>query len=105
VGHDVNTSIHYGEKLAGRKQFLRWACVADRVVECPGFPGDSSGFATINDYIKPDTRRVDLDGDALLQAIPLRRLLAAVGEMIKRDPLALLCHRVDCERCNEIRKK
>jgi aminoglycoside 3-N-acetyltransferase len=105
VGHDVNTSIHYGEKLAGRRQFLRWACAGDRVVECPAFPGDSSGFTAINDYIKPDTRRVNLDGDAFLQAIPLKRLLAAVGEMIKRNPLALLCHRPDCERCNDVRKK
>jgi aminoglycoside 3-N-acetyltransferase len=25
VDHTVNTSIHYGEKLAGRRQFVRWA--------------------------------------------------------------------------------
>lgn len=104
VGHDANTSIHYGEKLAGRRQFIRWALVGDRVVECPGFPGDSTGFTAIDDYIKPDTLRVDMDGDAFIQAVPLKRLLGAVGEMIKKDPLALLCQRMDCERCNAIKR-
>lgn len=102
VDHSVNTSIHYGEKLAGRRQFIRWALVGDRVVECPGFPGDSTGFTALEEYIKPDTRRLDL-GEAFIQAVPLKRLFDAVGEMIKKDPLALLCQRTDCERCNAIR--
>ncbi len=102
VGHDVNTSIHYGEKLAGRKQFVRWALVGDRVVECLGYPGDSSGFQAIEEYIKPDTRRVEMGG-AFIQAVPLKRLFDAVGELIKNDPLALLCEREDCERCNAVR--
>src|SRR5512141_1444025 len=102
VDHSVNTSIHYAEKLAGRKQFVRWALLGDRVVECPNFPGDSSGFNTIASYIQPDTRRVEI-GDAFIQAVPLRRLFEAVQELIKNDPLALLCHRTDCERCNAVR--
>ena len=38
VDHRVNTSIHYAEKLGGRMQFIRWALLPDRVVECPGYP-------------------------------------------------------------------
>ena len=102
VDHSVNTSIHYAEKLAGRKQFLRWALVGDRAVECPNFPGDSSGFNAIASYIQPDTRRVDM-GEAYIQAVPLKRLFEAVQELIKVDPLALLCQRTDCERCNAVR--
>ncbi len=102
VDHTVNTSIHYAEKLAGRKQFMRWALVENRVVECPNFPGDSSGFDAIESYIRPDTRRVDM-GEAFIQAIPLKRLFEAVQELIKLDPLALLCQRTDCERCNAVK--
>lgn len=102
VDHTVNTSIHYGEKLAGRKQFQRWALLRERVVECPNFPGDSSGFDAIAGYLRPDTRRVDLEA-AFLEALPLRRLIEAVQELIKLDPLALLCQRTDCERCNAVR--
>lgn len=105
VGHNVNTSIHYGEKLAGRKQFLRWALLPDRVVECPGFPGDSMGFIAINDPVKPYTRRVDMAGSAFIQAVPLKRLLDVVKEMIQTDPLALLCDRPDCDRCNVVKQK
>jgi len=102
VDHTVNTSIHYAEKLAGRKNFVRWALLQDRVVECPNFPGDSSGFNAIAKYIQPDIRRVDLE-EAFIQAIPLKKLFIVVQGLIKKDPLALLCHRTDCERCNAVR--
>ena len=102
VDHTVNTSIHYAEKLAGRKQFIRWALAGDRVVECPSFPGDSSGFQAIEEYVKGDTRRVDV-GKAYIQAIPLKRLFDEVVILVKKDPLALLCEREDCERCTAVK--
>ena len=102
VDHSVNTSIHYAEKLAGRMRFTRWALLGDRAVECLNVPGESTGFNAIESYIQPDTRRVEV-GDGLIQAVPLKRLFAAVQEQIKLDPLALLCQRPDCERCNAVR--
>jgi aminoglycoside 3-N-acetyltransferase len=104
VDHTVNTSIHYAEKLAGRKQFIRWALAEDRVVECPNYPGDSMGFRAIEEYIQFDTRRVEL-GAAFLQAVPLKRLFEVVQGLIKKDPLALLCDRTECERCMAIRRR
>lgn len=102
VDHTVNTSIHYGEKLAGRKQFVRWALAGDRVVECPNYPGDSTGFDRIEPHLSFDTRRVQL-GDGFIQAVPLQRLFQVVNELIKQNPLALLCERFDCERCNAVK--
>ena len=103
VDHSVNTSIHYGEKLAWRRQFIRWALTPERIVECTGFPGDSTGFNAIEAYIAPNTLRVDMENGAFIQALPLKRLLNATVELIKRDPLALLCQRSDCEKCNAVR--
>lgn len=102
VDHTVNTSIHFAEKLAGRKQFTRWALMPTRIVECPGFPGDSSGFDAIAPDIENDIRRVQV-GNAIVQTVPLKILFLAVIHKIKEEPLALLCQRDDCERCNEIR--
>jgi len=102
VDQTVNTSIHYAEKLAGRRQFVRWALTHYRVVECPGFPGDSSGFNDIAPAIEKFVRRVEIGG-ALVQAIPLKKLVEVVINRIKEDPLALLCQRDDCERCRAIR--
>jgi len=104
VNHTVNTSVHYAEKLAGRKQFIRWALTDNRVAECPGFPGDSEGFGTIADDLKADTRIVEI-GAAHALAVPLARLFDAVTTRIKQDPLALLCQREDCERCNAVRSR
>ena len=102
VDHTVNTSIHYAEKMAGRRQFVRWALNENRIVECPGYPGDSSGFQAIEKYIQPDMLRVEI-GEGFIQAVPLKTLFQAVQELIRREPLALLCERLDCERCNAVR--
>ena len=102
VDHTVNTSIHYAEKLAGRRQFVRWALTPKGVVECPGFPGCSAGFQAIAPEMEKFTRKVQIGG-ALVQAMPLSMLFKVVIGWIKRDPLALLCQQEDCERCNQIR--
>lgn len=103
VNHVVNTSIHYAEKLAGRKQFLRWALTPRGVVECPGFPGCSAGFQAIAPYMEKYTRTVKI-GEALIQAVPVRMLVKVAVGLIHKDPLALLCSQADCERCNQVRK-
>jgi len=102
VDQTVNTSIHYGEKLAGRKQFVRWALTPKGVVTCPGFPGCSDGFEAVSPRMADVVRKVEV-GKAVIQAIPLEKLVESVPAMIKDAPLALLCEREDCERCNLIR--
>lgn len=102
VDHGVNTSIHYAEKLAGRKQFIRWALTPDGVVACPGYPGCSDGFTDIAPYVKAISRNVKV-GQAVIQAIPLPGLIGTVEALLLADPMALLCRRSDCERCNAAR--
>jgi hypothetical protein len=73
-----------------------------RIVECPGFPGDSSGFNEIAPRLQADTRLVQVN-NGFVQAVPLQRLFAVVQEMLKQNPLALLCQNVECERCNAVK--
>jgi aminoglycoside 3-N-acetyltransferase len=103
VGHTVNTSIHYGEQLAGRRQFTRWALTYSGVITCPRWPGCSGGFEQITPHLEWFTQKLQV-GPALVQAVPLKSLLAVVQELIAEDPLALLCDRKDCERCNAVRE-
>jgi aminoglycoside 3-N-acetyltransferase len=103
VDHTVNTSIHYAEKLAGRKQFVRWALTPRGVVECPGWPGCSLGFQAIEPQVRSATRSVEA-GKGRIQAVPLASVMEAVTRMIAQDPLALLCAREDCERCQAVRQ-
>jgi len=102
VDHTVNTSIHYAERLAGRKQFIRWALTPQGIIECPGFPGCSSGFQAITTRLGQVTRVVQI-GPGIIQAIPLENLVEIVCRWIEEDPQALLCGREDCERCNAVR--
>ena len=103
VDHTVNTSIHYAERLAGRKQFVRWALTPNGVLECPGFPGCSDGFGQLAPRLEPVTRQVQV-GVGQVQAVPLQELVATARAWIEADPLAMLCERSYCERCEAVRK-
>jgi aminoglycoside 3-N-acetyltransferase len=102
VDHTVDTSIHYAERLAGRKQFVRWALTTKGVVECPGFPGCSDGFQAVAPRLESVTHRVQA-GPVEIQAVPLSDLVDTVRSLIAEDPLALLCSRERCERCDAVR--
>ena len=102
VDHTVNTSIHYGEQQAGRKQFVRWALTRYGVRECPGFPGCSEGFQQIEPWLIEITRRVQI-GVTQVQAIPLTKMIPIVIHLIQSDPAALLCSRPNCPRCGSVR--
>lgn len=103
--HRTNTSIHLAERLAGRKQFVRWAMTENGIIQCAGFPGCSEGFQAI----EPDLRRrtgalrvVRLNSGEI-HAIPLQILIEAVQQRLQADPLALLCDYPDCLRCEATR--
>jgi aminoglycoside 3-N-acetyltransferase len=102
VDHTVNTSIHYAERLAGRRQFLRWALTSHGVVACPGFPGCSLGFEAVRPRLDGVTRRMPL-GETWVEAIPLQELIRVVHDWLIEDPRALLCEDAKCLRCQAVR--
>ena len=104
VDHTVNTSIHYAEQLAGRKSFTRWALTLNGVVACPQWPGCSGGFESITPHLGESPRNIQV-GSVQVRAVPLQALVKTVKEMIAADPEALLCDRMDCERCNAVRQE
>ncbi len=100
--HTANTSIHYAEKLAGRKQFTRWALTSSGVVECPGFPGCSKGFNQAEPVLRDLTREVFI-GKTRVRSLPIRPMVEKVIEVLREDPFALLCEDRECEQCNAVR--
>ncbi len=103
VNHTANTAIHYAEKLAGRMQFVRWALTREGIVECPGFPGCSNGFEQAVPFLARVTQRAHI-GNAVVQKIRLRDLVEIIVERLRKDPLALLCRNLECERCSTVRR-
>lgn len=102
VDHTRNTAIHYAERLAERKQFVRWALTSHGVRACPGWPGCSDGFQALSPLLQGVTHQVHV-GPGLVQAVPLPELVETARAWIARDPVVLLCSRGDCERCTEVR--
>jgi aminoglycoside 3-N-acetyltransferase len=103
VDQTVNTSIHYAERLAGRKTFVRWALTAHGVIECRNYPGCSDGFEALAPYLEMVTRRA-LAGSGRIQAVPLKELIERVRLYLDEDPLGLLCSREECGRCDAMRE-
>ena len=102
VNHTVNTSIHYAEYLAGRKQFVRWALTPQGVRECPGFSGCSDGFEAAAPYLEGIIRTTQI-GSATLRAVQLKPMIEILTDLIRKQPLALLCGKND-GRCEAVRR-
>ncbi len=102
VNHTVNTSLHLAERIAGRRQFLRWALTPQGVVACPGFPGCSLGFEKAEPLLRPLTRETQV-GNATVRALPLAPMIERITAHLREDPAALLCDDSHCERCTAIR--
>ena len=102
VDHRCNTSLHLAERLAGRKQFVRWALTPEGVIECPSVPGCSEGFQAIAPRLEGVSRMIRL-GQGTIELVPMRDLIHAATSWIRENPLALLCNRVACQRCEAVR--
>jgi aminoglycoside 3-N-acetyltransferase len=105
IGADpsANFSLHYAEKLVGRKQFIRWALTPDGVVACPFFPGCSNGFHKVHYYLQEELKIARVDGKEWF-AMPLNVLIRSARMLMQEDTLALLCNDLNCRRCNLVRK-
>ncbi|PWH12096.1 MAG: hypothetical protein DDG60_14950 [Anaerolineae bacterium] len=103
VDHTVNTTVHYAEKLAGRRQFIRWALTENGIIDCPNFPGCSAGFKSLERDLAPFTRQI-MVGQATVRAMPMQAIIEVVKHRLARNPKDLLCSDLTCERCNELRK-
>ncbi|MDO9088357.1 MAG: AAC(3) family N-acetyltransferase [Anaerolineaceae bacterium] len=103
VDHTVNTSIHLAEQIAGRKSFIRWALTPGAVYECPNFPGCSAGFQKALPNLMGQTKSIQV-GLSEVHALPLNEMIPNLVGLIQNDPLALLCEKENCPRCDAVRE-
>ncbi len=103
VDQTQNFSIHYAENLAGRKQFTRWALSVDGTLECKPFPGCPDGFNKINKHVEAFKHQIIL-ADQIWQVYSLKEMIDEAVMLLNKDPYALLCNRLKCERCNAVRQ-
>jgi aminoglycoside 3-N-acetyltransferase len=102
TNHTANTSLHYAEKVGGRRQFTRWALTRQGTVCCPDFPGCSACFQEIRPRLRGVVRRVQL-GPGLIECVPIRDLVNITTGWLRAEPLAMLCIQEHCRLCSAIR--
>ncbi len=99
VDHSSNTSIHYGEYLAGMPLLTRYVPLGEQVVPT-AFPNCSSDFEHIAPFVSEQQVTV---GRATLRAYRVRELVDGAQQLLRHNPEGLLCSYAHC-RCREVRK-
>ncbi len=101
VDHRSNTSVHYGEFVAGRPMLERWANTNDGVVRT-FYPNCSAAFNGIEGSLT-SLRTLDV-GKATLQVARIKDVVASTKRLIANHSEALLCGYPNC-RCQNVRTK
>lgn len=98
VGLDRATIVHYGEQLAGRALFLRWALDREGVLRPVRTGGCSRGFGRLEPTVAPLARSVRV-GDSLWQCFPAAELARRCAGAIRQNPELTRCDDPCCIRC------
>ena len=99
VDHSTNTSVHYGEYLAGMPLLTRHVAHHGRVAAC-SFPNCSADFERLSPHVTPKTVHV---GRSQLRLYRVRDLVDKTVNLVRQDPEVLLCTYPTC-RCNQVRQ-
>ncbi|WP_221090654.1 AAC(3) family N-acetyltransferase [Deinococcus aquaedulcis] len=100
VDFGSNTSVHYGEHLAGMPLLTRYVPLGGQVVPT-AFPNCSADFDNLAPQVHLGLRSVQV-GSATLRLYRVRRLVDTTVRLLQQDPEALLCTYRSC-RCQEVR--
>ena len=99
VDFGSNTTVHYGEHLAGMPLLTRWVPQDGQV--CPtAFPNCSADFGNLEPYVRG--REVQV-GSATLRLYRVRELVDETVRLLSHNPEALLCQARSC-RCQQVRE-
>lgn len=99
VDFGSNTTVHYGEHLAGMPLLTRWVPL-DGQVSPTAFPNCSADFANLEPYVRG--REVQV-GPATLRLYRVRDLVDETVRLLSHNPEALLCQIRGC-RCQQVRE-
>ena len=101
VTHTNSTAIHLAEQVAGRQMFVRYALTPDGVRAARG-GGCGNAFDQLQPHVEHLERRIDLGG-ATVRCYALPPYVSTAIDLIRSDPLALLCD--TCDRCRAHRNR
>ncbi|MDL2343213.1 AAC(3) family N-acetyltransferase [Deinococcus sp. MIMF12] len=99
VDFGSNTSVHYGEHVAGMPLLTRYVPLGTGV-HPTAFPNCSAAFGRVKPHVTGQSVTV---GNATLELYRVRDLVDATVRLVTANPEALLCDYSSC-RCQEVRR-
>lgn len=100
VDFGSNTSIHYGEYVAGVPLLTRFVALGPSVVPT-AFPNCSADFGRLEPHVA-HLRREVMVGASALQLYRVRNLVDTTVNLLRELPESLLCNYRGC-RCQDVR--
>jgi aminoglycoside N3'-acetyltransferase len=94
------TPVHFGEEVAGRRLFRRWALLEDgsRVETAVG--SCSEGFARLDPIVRSVETRLTVLASPW-RIFPFAVFIQKVAEAIRQDPAITRCDNPECTRCRD----
>lgn len=100
VDFGSNTTVHYGEHLAGMPLLTRWVPLGGQI-QPTAFPNCSADFAALEPFVQGGQAQV---GPAQLRLYRVRDLVDGTVALLSSQPEALLCRVRSC-RCQLVRER
>ncbi len=94
------TALHYAEKEAGRRLFIRWAAGKNRLVRRVRVGSCSDGFGNFDPVLAPIEKKQQV-GESLWRLFPMKETIKLASEAIRSNPPMTHCGDPDCERCRD----
>ncbi|PJF28968.1 MAG: hypothetical protein CUN52_10780 [Phototrophicales bacterium] len=101
VGYERMSLLHYAEKLAGRRLFIRWAMNADGEIIPAEVGGCSNGFEKFAPYLNP-LAKVAIVGKSLWRFYEAEDVATRASARIKQTPTITQCDNPACAFCRDV---
>jgi len=101
VGYERMSLLHYAEKLAGRRLFIRWATDKNGAIISAEVGGCSNGFGKLASALNPSAK-IGIIGKSLWRFYDARLACEIASNLIRNNPTITQCDNPTCAFCKDV---
>jgi len=101
VGYERMSLLHYAEKVAGRRLFIRWASDEHGEIINAEVGGCSNGFGKFTSALNP-LANLAIVGKSLWRFFEAQPLVERASDLIRKTPTITQCDNPSCPFCRDV---